>query len=637
MSDHSSVVGDLVRLQASCLLEPVLFYAIDRDDIALLKSAEGEWLRCLSILDWKAYRGIGAQYYQALWASNIKAARERVARGELPSNPEASEDAQQRLYQARPTGGNDRTPLLLEQPGVIRVDPRVARPEDLAPGIVPTRLGGKPLKCFFALFKAFIGVHLMGRGASAMEVRHHLLLSPAFVRACGFTIPDPEKGYRNTDVPALRKLEQFDQIMSDNGLWSQARIEAIRANLQDATIEIKGEQLIHDTTHYLAYSAMDLHELPGEEVVAEALVVETATAALNSDASSGDQKKSVRRTKTSWRSEKRSRRQKSRETAREQWRSRRAKKRGPMKKKRGPVRTKRPALEIPPSAPGEGVQEKSPVRKSQSRTVKNCRCSDREGCPHPWVEADGGAGSVIKGTGAHKKKHWAHKAAVLSTTSGIPLDVRAATDAASHDGTLLKPHLDAFFNTYPELKGAFDEVLADAAYDDAQMKHDVEEEHQLNVRTSPNPRRIKTVEENLPKGMKALTPAGTLTCRADREMEFLGARFSTEQFLYGPPGGTKGSPACGTCPLKDECCRKDAAAGRHVSIPFTRLEHIDPSDPPMARRFKAAMRKRPAVERAIKRIKLDFSDESLTRRGNAAFQAHLDRSLIAFHLMLRLE
>jgi hypothetical protein len=637
MSDRSSVVGDLVRLQASCLPEPVLFYVIDRDDVALLRSAEGEWLRCLCALDWKAYRGIGAQYYQALWASNIKAARERAARDGLPSNPEGSEEAQQRLYQARPTGGNEGAPLLHEQPGRIEIDPRVAQPERLAPGIVPIRLGGPLPKCFFALFKSFIGVHLMGRGASAMEVRHHLLLSPTFVRACGFTIPDPEKGYRHTDVPALRKLEQFDQIMSDNGLWSQARIETIRKNLQDATIEIKGERLVHDTTHYLAYSAMDLHELPGEEAAAEDPIAEAAAAPQNSDASSGGQKKPVRRTKTSRRAEKRSRRQKSRETAREQWRSRRAKKRGPMKKKRGPVRTNRPALESPPSASGEGVKEKRPIRRSQSRTVKNCRCSDREGCPHPWVEADGGAGSVIKGTGAHKKKYWAHKAAVLSTTSGIPLDVRAATDAASHDGTLLKPHLEAFFSTYPEMIGAFDEVLADAAYDDARMKHDVEEEHQLKVRTSPNPRRIKTVEENLPKGMKSLSPAGTLTCRADREMEYRGARFESEQFHYWPPGSTKGTPACITCPLKAECCRRDADAGRHVSIPFTLLDHIDPSDPPMARRFKATMMKRPAVERAIKRIKLDFSDESLTRRGSAAFQAHLDRSLIAFHLMLRLE
>jgi len=49
------------------------------------------------------------------------------------------------------------------------------------------------------------------------------------------------------------------------------------------------------------------------------------------------------------------------------------------------------------------------------------------------------------------------------------------------------------------------------------------------------------------------------------------------------------------------------------------------------------MRNRTSVERAIKRMKLDFGDDRLKRRGNDAFQAHLDRSLIALHLLLRLK
>ena len=57
----------------------------------------------------------------------------------------------------------------------------------------------------------------------------------------------------------------------------------------------------------------------------------------------------------------------------------------------------------------------------------------------------------------------------------------------------------------------------------------------------------------------------------------------------------------------------------------------------MSRRFKALMRNRTSVERAIKRMKLDFGDDRLKRRGNDAFQAHLDRSLIALHLLLRLK
>jgi hypothetical protein len=72
-----------------------------------------------------------------------------------------------------------------------------------------------------------------------------------------------------------------------------------------------------------------------------------------------------------------------------------------------------------------------------------------------------------------------------------------------------------------------------------------------------------------------------------------------------------------------------------VTIPFTTLSHIDPKDPPMAKRFKAMMTRRPSVERIIKRLKCDLSDDRLKKRGNAAFQAYLDKTLIAFHILLR--
>jgi hypothetical protein len=119
-------------------------------------------------------------------------------------------------------------------------------------------------------------------------------------------------------------------------------------------------------------------------------------------------------------------------------------------------------------------------------------------------------------------------------------------------------------------------------------------------------------------------------------MNFLGARRSTEAFLYGPPRLESGEVACSSCPLKSSCCQKENHQGRQVVVPFAALEHLDPKDPPMSRRFKASMLKRVAVERSIKRIKLDLSSDHLDRRGNDAFQAHLDRSVIALHLLLRL-
>lgn len=44
---------------------------------------------------------------------------------------------------------------------------------------------------------------------------------------------------------------------------------------------------------------------------------------------------------------------------------------------------------------------------------------------------------------------------------------------------------------------------------------------------------------------------------------------------------------------------------------------------------------RPSVERVIKLIERDLGDPYLTRRGNASFPARLDKTLIAFHLLLR--
>jgi len=120
--------------------------------------------------------------------------------------------------------------------------------------------------------------------------------------------------------------------------------------------------------------------------------------------------------------------------------------------------------------------------------------------------------------------------------------------------------------------------------------------------------------------MKSLNPAGTLTCQANREMTYLGVRFLTERFLYGPPRVESGQTACLDCPLKDPCCRSDNADGRRVEIPFDQLSHNNPADPPMSKRFKVIMRRRTAVERAIKRIKLDFGHDHLTPRGNDAFQ-----------------
>ncbi len=68
---------------------------------------------------------------------------------------------------------------------------------------------------------------------------------------------------------------------------------------------------------------------------------------------------------------------------------------------------------------------------------------------------------------------------------------------------------------------------------------------------------------------------------------------------------------------------------------FWDAPHIDTDDPPMAKRFKAIMSRRPSAERMIKRLKCDLSDDRLTKRGNKSFQAYWDKTLIAYHILLR--
>ena len=86
---------------------------------------------------------------------------------------------------------------------------------------------------------------------------------------------------------------------------------------------------------------------------------------------------------------------------------------------------------------------------------------------------------------------------------------------------------------------------------------------------------------------------------------------------------------------KNKCVAPTQAMDGGVEVSFNMLPHIDSQDPPMAKRFKAIMTRRPSVERMIKRLKCDLGDDRLKKRSNASFQAYLDKTMIAFHILLR--
>ena len=122
-----------------------------------------------------------------------------------------------------------------------------------------------------------------------------------------------------------------------------------------------------------------------------------------------------------------------------------------------------------------------------------------------------------------------------------------------------------------------------------------------------------------------------------RDMSWTTRVFATpaEKFIYRAPHGDDGLSVCMGCQERAQCCNRSTASSRTITVSFDTLKHVDPSDPPMAKRFKAIMTRRPSVERMIKRLKCDLGDDRLSKRGNDSFQAYLDKTMISYHLLIR--
>lgn len=520
-----------------------LIHTVDEDDLILLNSPDADWYRILYHFPWRSYREIAATYYESLYMFNVRQAQERQERqrGELKRNTETRREAALRLLFDRATmqrSTEARMHVLYEstdpETSIRPVDPR-----SIAPGCVPERWVGKRPKCFFSMFKAFVGTSLMGFSPEPERVHQLLTTNPSFRRVCGFAAKSLHDEYCHKHVPSLRKLEQYDQIMTASSLWERARVDEVRRNIESGVIGMENE-IVGDTTHYHAFSGFETVEFTDE---------------------------------------------------------------------RGKER-----------------------KKSQSKVTKKCRCADQETCGHPWELADDGAGTVVKSS---NKKHWSHKASVVGfPRQGIPLDVRAVSDASTHDGETILPHVKKLFDTFPELRPYVDTALYDSACDSRRLKESFSDELGMGLKVSLNPRRRKNVTEGLPRGMDHITPYGVPYCRAGFEMEYKGIRYDGEKFIYHAPDDDDGIPVCFSCEHKMDCC-PHASTGRTITVSFDMLPHIDANDPPMAKRFKAIMSRRTSVERMIKRLKRDLGDDRLSKRGNASFQAYLDKTLLAFHMLLR--
>jgi len=242
----------------------LFFHIVHADEAELLKNKDVDWFKSLYYLDWKNYRALGAKYYDALYQFNLDAARkkEEALMASEGDEVETKEEARQRLLFNRDTMKKvlemKRT-ILYPEMEMVRLLPKTVEPMSISPGEVPPRFGGKRPKCFFAMFKSFYGVSLMGDPPTPEEVHKRLQDNPSFVRACGFVPKGEKEDYYYRHMPSLRKIQQFDEIMTKAGLWSEIKWEEVNRNISDGVIDIE-EELVGDTTHYYAYSGFETVE-----------------------------------------------------------------------------------------------------------------------------------------------------------------------------------------------------------------------------------------------------------------------------------------------------------------------------------------------------------------------------------------
>jgi len=518
-----------------------LIHEVHSDDEHLLNTLDGEWFEILLYFSWEEYRSFAADYYNALYDFNQRPPRSTTAQDDV--NPETKEEARQRLLLDRATAPRPTNPPapILYQGEVVELKAQDVQPSGVAPGVVPLRLVGRKPKCFFGLLKSFIGVSLMGFPAEPEQV--HLLLksNPAFARVCGFSHKKKDRAkYHYQQVPSLRKLEQFDQIMTDAGIWDRIKLSEVTTNLVSGVIRPE-QEWVGDTTHYHAYSSFETVRYEDDK----------------------------------------------------------------------------------------GKEQK----KSQSKLTKTCRCEDWHACPHAWELRDEGAGTIVK---SGKKMIWGHKASIIGLPKqGIALDAVAISDAATHDGQTFFPHVEKVLKEHPNLAQSVQRVLYDSACDDAPLKQLFQDKLGIELKASFNPRRSKAITETLPRGIEKITPYGVPICLAGHEFDYQGIRYASEKFIYRAPQQDDGLSVCMGCGEKPQCCNRSSELGRTITVSFDTLKQIDPSDPPMAKRFKAIMTRRPSVERMIKRLKCDLGDDRLSKRGNDSFQAYLDKTMISYHLLIR--
>lgn len=504
------------------------------DDYVIENNPDVTYSKILDKFDFNLFRDEEKLYYQSLADFNrklVKKLKEKKNNQQQQHKAVNKDDAYQELLFE-----------MIEQPSTKTVLFQL-------PSITPEEIhhnskgaGQKP-KNFYALVKAFLGVSYMGLKNSPDVVHSQLINNPSFARKCGFKyIIDDETKHHQSNIPSLRKLQQFDQIMNLYGLWDNMKWKMVTQNLTDGTVKVEAD-LAFDPSHVEANSSFT--------------VAETNT----------DQGKKV--------------------------------------------------------------------KKAVGKLSKRCSCPDKNSCPHDWEVTDHGCGVVVK---SPSEKYWAHKASFVGfPKSQVPIDAAAVNYAATNDGQTLIPHLQRLKQHVPVVIEKIERVVADGAFNTAANKTFVQEEIGAILYSPINAKNINVPSAADIKGINHFTKNGVPVCAAGLPLEMKGREMTKQRYIWAAPVITsknKAVAACATCLLKPDCCPHSQR--RTLRTKASDFPQIDWDNPQHLARWKNQYRKRTAIERMIKIIKVDYCVEHFHKRDSVNFQGHLDKAMLALHILLSL-
>lgn len=286
---------------------------------------------------------------------------------------------------------------------------------------------------------------------------------------------------------------------------------------------------------------------------------------------------------------------------------------------------------VPEEAQAQAQAGDKVKHRKVPRMRKRCDCGKDQwdNCPHPWSPTDQGAAVVVKGL---SRIYWAHKASLVNFgDSEIPIDVRVLNYAAHPDGKTLLPHLSLLQTDLPQVVAALRHVLADSAYqENVGPLANLFPQARLHV-----PIKARTCTDDAADpfdGIDRFTATGVPICEAGHRFRLLGRDITGGRYIWTAPNGQDAQPVCRECPLSQDCLNKGDR--RHIRVPRELFPQIDWDHPQHFATERLQYAKRTGIERAIKRLKVDLRAEVLTHRDTHRVQAHLDRKLLALHLLL---